>query len=69
MVTAVEALGVKRDDVQTRQITLARIGYGPNRGRFEANNLIEVRVATSTKQTSPSPPLPRQARTSFPAPI
>ena len=44
VVTAVEALGVKRDDVQTRQITLARIGYGPNRGRFEANNLIEVRV-------------------------
>jgi hypothetical protein len=35
---------VKPDDVQTRSITLQRIDYGPNRGRFEANNMIEVRV-------------------------
>lgn len=41
---AVEALGIKPDDVQTRSVTLSRIDYGPNRGRFEANNLIEVRV-------------------------
>lgn len=41
---AVEALGIKPDDVQTRSITLSRIDYGPNRGRFEANNLVEVRV-------------------------
>lgn len=44
VVAALERLGVKRDDVQTRSITLNRIGYGPNRGRFRANNLIEVRV-------------------------
>ncbi len=41
---AVETLGIKPDDVQTRSITLSRIDYGPNRGRFEANNLVEVRV-------------------------
>ncbi|HEU0098733.1 MAG TPA: SIMPL domain-containing protein [Allosphingosinicella sp.] len=41
---ALQRLGVKEDDLQTRSITLARIDYGPNRGRFQANNLIEVRV-------------------------
>ena len=41
---ALERLGVKEDDLQTRSITLARIDYGPNRGRFQANNLIDVKV-------------------------
>lgn len=41
---ALEALGTKPDDVQTRSITLSRIDYGANRGRFQANNLVEVRV-------------------------
>lgn len=42
--SALEKLGIKTDDVQTRQITLQRIDYGPERGRFQANNMIEVRV-------------------------
>jgi uncharacterized protein len=41
---ALEQLGVKPDDVQTRQISLQRIDYGPERGRFRADNMIEVRV-------------------------
>lgn len=41
---AVEALGVKPDDVQTRSITLSRIDYGAERGRYRADNLVEVRV-------------------------
>jgi uncharacterized protein YggE len=41
---ALERLGVKPDDLQTRSITLSRIDYGPNRGRFQANNMVEVRV-------------------------
>lgn len=41
---ALERLGVKADDLQTRQITLARIDYGPERGRFRAENMVEVRV-------------------------
>ena len=41
---ALERLGVKPDDVQTRQITLSRIDYGPERGRFQANNMVEVRL-------------------------
>lgn len=41
---ALQRLGVKEDDLQTRSITLSRIDYGPNRGRFQANNLIDVKV-------------------------
>lgn len=41
---ALEKLGIEGDDLQTRQITLSRIDYGPNRGRFQANNVVEVRV-------------------------
>lgn len=44
VVRAVEALGVKTDDVQTRAINLARIDYGADRGRYQANNMVEVRV-------------------------
>src|SRR5688500_3180551 len=41
---ALQRLGVKEDDLQTRSITLSRIDYGPNRGRFQANNLIDIKV-------------------------
>jgi uncharacterized protein len=41
---ALARLGVKEDDLQTRSITLSRIEYGPNRGRFQANNLIDIRL-------------------------
>jgi uncharacterized protein YggE len=41
---ALERLGVKGDDLQTQSITLSRIDYGPNRGRYRANNIIEARV-------------------------
>lgn len=41
---ALRGLGVKEDDLQTRSITLSRIDYGPNRGRFQANNLIDIKV-------------------------
>jgi uncharacterized protein YggE len=44
VVAALGRLGVKPDDVQTRSITLSRIGYGANRGKFEANNMVEVRI-------------------------
>ena len=44
VVAALERRGVRGADVQTRQITLGRIDYGQNRGRFQANNMIEVRI-------------------------
>ena len=44
-VTAVLArLGVKPDDLQTRNVTLQRIDYGADRGRFRADNMVEVRL-------------------------
>jgi uncharacterized protein YggE len=44
VLAALEPLGVRKDDVQTRNVSLSRIDYGPNRGRFQANNMIEIRM-------------------------
>ncbi len=37
-------LGVEAKDVQTRNLTLNRIEYGRDRGRFRADNVVEVRM-------------------------
>ena len=42
--SALGRLGVKPDDLQTRNISLSRIDYGPQRGRFRADNMVEVRI-------------------------
>lgn len=39
---ALTGLGVKPDDLQTRNLSLQRIDYGPERGRFRADNVLEV---------------------------
>ena len=44
VLAALEPLGVRKDDVQTRNVSLSRIDYGPNRGRYQANNMIEIRM-------------------------
>jgi hypothetical protein len=44
VLAALGRLGVAEDDIQTQQISLAKIDYGPNRGRFQASNMVEVRV-------------------------
>jgi uncharacterized protein YggE len=49
VLAALDRLGVKKEDVQTRQVSLQRISYGPNRGKFEANNMIEVRMRDISK--------------------
>jgi hypothetical protein len=49
VLAALDGMGVKKEDVQTRQVSLQRITYGPNRGRFEANNMIEVRMRAVEK--------------------
>lgn len=41
---ALTALGVKADDLQTRNLSLQRIDYGKERGRFTASNILEVRM-------------------------
>jgi uncharacterized protein len=44
VMTAVESLGVKRDDTQTQALSVGRIEYGRNRGQFEASNTVSVKV-------------------------
>lgn len=46
---ALEQLGVKKDDLQTRNISLNRIDYGPERGQFRAYNMVEVTMRDLTK--------------------
>ena len=41
---ALAKLGVKPDDLQTRNLSLQRIDYGPERGRFRADNMVEVKL-------------------------
>ena len=37
-------LGVKPEDIQTRNLTLNRIDYGRDRGRFRSDNIVEIRM-------------------------
>ena len=37
-------LGIKPADIQTRNLNLNRIEYGKDRGRFRADNVVEVRM-------------------------
>lgn len=46
---ALAGLGVRPDDIQTRNLSLQRIDYGPERGRFRADNLVEVKIRDMTK--------------------
>ncbi len=41
---ALAKLGVRPDDLQTRNLSLQRIDYGADRGRYRADNIIEVRM-------------------------
>lgn len=41
---ALTALGVRADDLQTRNLSLQRIDYGKERGQFRASNIVEVRM-------------------------
>ena len=41
---ALAKLGVKPDDLQTHNLSLQRIDYGAERGRFRADNVIEVKM-------------------------
>jgi uncharacterized protein YggE len=49
VVAGLRGLGIRPQDVQTQSITLNRLDYGPNRGRFEAQNRIAVRVRDLAK--------------------
>lgn len=44
IVAALKPLGIGERDVQTSALSIARIDYGPNRGRYQASNTVTVRV-------------------------
>lgn len=50
---ALARLGVKPDDIQTRSVTLGRVDYGPGRGGYRAENLVEVRIR-DVRQAGPA---------------
>lgn len=47
--SALTSLSVRADDLQTRNLSLQRIDYGRERGRFRAENIVEVRLRDMTK--------------------
>ena len=49
VVAALGGLGIATDDIQTRRLSIQRLDYGPNKGRFEANNTVTVRVRDVAK--------------------
>jgi len=49
VVAALGRLGIAPDDIQTRNVGLSRISYGPQTGRYQAENLVEVRIRDVTK--------------------
>lgn len=44
VVGALKQFGVAASDLQTQTLTISRIDYGANRGRFAANNVVSVRM-------------------------
>lgn len=46
---ALAKLGVPARDIQTRNLSVNRIEYGPNRGRYEAGNTVAVRVRNTAR--------------------
>lgn len=50
---ALAGLGVKPDDMLTRSVTLNRLDYGPERGRYRAENLVEIRIR-DVRQAGPA---------------
>lgn len=46
---SLQRLGVAPEQIQTRNLSLQRIDYGPERGRFRADNVIEVTVRDMDK--------------------
>lgn len=44
VVAAMKALGVDEKDIQTQQLSIQRQDYGPNKNKFEANNVVSVRI-------------------------
>lgn len=46
---ALAGLNIPARDIQTRNLSVNRIGYGANRGRYEASNTVSVRVRDTAR--------------------
>ncbi len=44
VIAGIEALGVAKEDIRTRSLSVNRLDWGPNKGKFEAQNAVEVRI-------------------------
>ena len=49
VVAALGTLGVAKADIQTQQLTVSRIDWGANKNKFEANNVVSVRMRAVDK--------------------
>jgi uncharacterized protein YggE len=49
VLAALKAQGIAEDDMQTQQVTVSRQDWGPNKGKFEASNVINVKVRAVDK--------------------
>jgi uncharacterized protein len=47
--SALSRLGVKADDLQTQNLSLSRINYGADRGRYRSYNTVEVTLRDMSK--------------------
>jgi uncharacterized protein YggE len=47
--TALGKLKIEARDIQTRNLSVNRIEYGPNRGRYEASNAVSVRLRNTAR--------------------
>jgi uncharacterized protein len=44
VVEALGALGVADKDTQTRMLSIQKLDYGPNKGQYQASNVLEIRL-------------------------
>lgn len=49
VVSALESFGVAKADIQTQRLTVSRMDWGPNKNKFEANNVVSVRMRAVDK--------------------
>lgn len=46
VVDALGRLGVADKDTQTRTLSIQKVDYGPNKGQYQASNVLEIRLRT-----------------------
>ena len=49
VVTALQGFGVAKADIQTQRLTVSRIDWGANKNKFEASNVVSVRMRAIDK--------------------